>query len=38
MTQRMDYLHAAPGGMKAFGGVHGYLAQCGLPASLMDKP
>ena len=36
MSQRMDYLHAAPGGMKAFGSVHGYVAQCGLPASLVD--
>ena len=36
MTQRMDYLRASPGGMKAFGGVHGYVAQSGLPASLVD--
>jgi AhpD family alkylhydroperoxidase len=36
MTQRMDYAHVAPGGMKALGGVHGYVAQSGLPAGLVD--
>jgi len=36
MTQRMDYAAIAAGGMKAFGGVHLYIRQCGLPASLVD--
>ena len=36
MTQRLDYGAAAPGGMKALGGVHGYIGQCGLPAALVD--
>jgi AhpD family alkylhydroperoxidase len=32
----MDYIHASPAGMKAFGGVHAYVAQSGLPAGLVD--
>ena len=36
MTQRLDYNAAAPAGMKAFGGVHGYVGQSGLPATLVD--
>lgn len=36
MTQRVDYLHLAPGGMKALGGVHGYLLQSGLPLDLIN--
>jgi len=36
MTQRMDYVHAAPTGMKALGSVHGYLQQSGLPTALID--
>lgn len=36
MTQRLDYLHIAPGGMKALGGVHGYLLQSGLPVDLIN--
>ncbi len=36
MTQRLDYVAAAPGGMKALGGVYGYIAQCGLPKALID--
>lgn len=36
MSQRVDYLRVSPGGMKAFGGVHGYIAQSGLPAGLVD--
>ena len=36
MTQRLNYLHIAPGGMKAFGGVHGYLLQSGLPVNLIN--
>jgi AhpD family alkylhydroperoxidase len=33
---RMDYDSAAPGGMKALGGVHGYVARSGLPPALID--
>lgn len=36
MSQRVDYLRASPGGMKALGGVHGYVLQCGLPGLLVD--
>ena len=36
MTQRLDYNAVAPAGMKALGGVHGYVAQSGLPAALVD--
>ena len=36
MTERLDYLHLVPGGMKAFGGVHGYLLQSGLPGDLIN--
>ena len=36
MTQRLDYNAAAPTGMKALGGVHGYIGQSGLPATLVD--
>ena len=36
MTQRMNYTAAAPGGMKALGSVYGYVAQSGLPATLID--
>ena len=36
MTQRLNYTAAAAAGMKAFGGVHGYVAQSGLPAALVD--
>ncbi len=36
MTQRMNYAGAAPGGMKALGSVYGYVAQSGLPATLID--
>ncbi|HEY4253901.1 MAG TPA: carboxymuconolactone decarboxylase family protein [Roseomonas sp.] len=36
MTQRLDYTAAAPGGMKALGGVYGYVTQCGLPKMLID--
>jgi AhpD family alkylhydroperoxidase len=36
MTQRMNYSAAAPGGMKALGSVYGYVAQSGLPATLID--
>ena len=36
MTQRLDYMQIAPGGMKALGGVHGYLLQSGLPVPLIN--
>ena len=36
MSQRMDYDAVAPAGMKALGGVHGYVARSGLPARLVD--
>jgi AhpD family alkylhydroperoxidase len=36
MTQRLDYLHLAPGGMKALGSVHGYLLHSGLPVDLIN--
>jgi AhpD family alkylhydroperoxidase len=36
MTRRLDYLHLAPGGMKALGSVHGYLLQSGLPVDLIN--
>ncbi len=36
MTKRVDYNVATPAGMKALGGVHGYLLQSGLPKALID--
>ena len=36
MTKRLDYGAIAPEGMKAFYGVSGYLAKCGLPKQLVD--
>lgn len=36
MTQRLDYNAAAPNGMKALGGVYGYVMQSGLPGPLVD--
>jgi len=36
MTQRLDHASATPGGMKALGGVHAYLAQTDLPKQLLD--
>jgi AhpD family alkylhydroperoxidase len=35
MTQRLDYL-IAPAGMKALGGVYGYIVQSGLPRLLVN--
>lgn len=35
-SQRIDYINAAPGGLKALGTVHSYVAQCGLPSHLID--
>jgi AhpD family alkylhydroperoxidase len=36
VTKRLDYNQAAPAGVKALGVVYGYVAQCGLPAELVD--
>ena len=36
MSQRLNYHDVAPAGMKALGGVHGYVAQCGLSPVLVD--
>lgn len=36
MTQRLDYNAASAQGMKALGGVYGYVIQSGLPAALVD--
>lgn len=36
MSQRLNYHDITPAGMKALGGVHGYVAQCGLPPVLVD--
>jgi AhpD family alkylhydroperoxidase len=36
MSERMDYMTVVPGGVKALGGVYGYVAQCGLPRQLVD--
>lgn len=36
MTQRMDYNAATPAGVKALGGVYGYVLQSGLPKALIN--
>jgi AhpD family alkylhydroperoxidase len=36
MTKRLDYNHVAPNGVKALGGVYGYVMQSGLAAELVD--
>lgn len=36
MNQRLDYDRIAPAGMKALGGVYGYVSQTGLPPALVD--
>jgi AhpD family alkylhydroperoxidase len=36
MAQRLDYSTVAADGMKALGGVYGYVAQSGLPKTLVD--
>jgi AhpD family alkylhydroperoxidase len=36
MTNRLDYNQIAPNGVKALGGVYGYVMQSGLPAELVD--
>jgi AhpD family alkylhydroperoxidase len=35
MTKRLDYNHVAPAGVKALGGVYGYVLQSSLPATLI---
>src|SRR5580658_9944855 len=34
--KRLDYTQVAPAGIKALGGVYGYVMQSGLPAELVD--
>jgi AhpD family alkylhydroperoxidase len=36
MTKRLDYNKVAPNGVKALGGVYGYVMQSGLPAELVE--
>ena len=36
MTRRLDYNQVAPNGVKALGGVYGYVMQSGLSAELVD--
>jgi AhpD family alkylhydroperoxidase len=36
MSKRLDYSQIAPAGVKALGGVYGYVMQSGLPAVLVD--
>ena len=36
MTKRLDYSQLAPNGVKALGGVYGYVMQSGLPAELVE--
>ena len=36
MSKRLDYNQIAPGGLKALGGVDGYITQSRLPAMLVD--
>lgn len=36
MTQRLDFNTTAPNGMKALGGVHGYIMHSGLDGPLVD--
>lgn len=36
MTKRLDYSKIAPNGVKALGGVYGYVMQSGLPADLVE--
>ena len=36
MTNRLDYSQIAPAGVKAIGGVYGYVMQSGLSAVLVD--
>lgn len=36
MSQRLDYNQISPAGVKALGGVYGYVLQSGLPAELVE--
>ncbi|ASP87278.1 carboxymuconolactone decarboxylase family protein [Sinorhizobium meliloti] len=36
MSKRLDYNHIAPAGVKALGGVYGYIMQSSLPSELVD--
>ena len=36
MSKRLDYAQVAPAGIKALGGVYGYVMQSGLPPVLVD--
>jgi AhpD family alkylhydroperoxidase len=36
MSKRLDYTQIAPAGVKALGGVYGYVAQSSLPSALVD--
>ena len=36
MSKRLDYNQIAPSGIKALGGVYGYIMQSGLPAELVE--
>jgi AhpD family alkylhydroperoxidase len=36
VSKRLDYNQIAPNGVKALGGVYGYVMQSGLPAELVD--
>ncbi|HEX3350040.1 MAG TPA: carboxymuconolactone decarboxylase family protein [Acetobacteraceae bacterium] len=36
MPQRQDYVKSSPAGMRALAGVHAYIAQSGLPKTLID--
>lgn len=36
MTQRLDYIKAAPGAVKGLGATSAYLTQCSLPVLLID--
>lgn len=36
MSKRLDYNQIAPAGVKALGGVYGYIMQSSLPSELVD--
>ncbi|MBK0034299.1 carboxymuconolactone decarboxylase family protein [Erwinia sp. S43] len=36
MSERIDFNATSPVGMKALGGVYGYVAQCGVPMSIIE--
>ncbi|MBK0003979.1 carboxymuconolactone decarboxylase family protein [Erwinia sp. S38] len=36
MSERIDFNATSPTGMKALGGVYGYVAQCGVPMSIIE--